>query len=136
VRRRNPPFRGRYALPGGFVDIGETVERACRRELMEETAERAGRFHLVGVYLRPQARTAGAHMLRSISRIRAAAAKAGDDAQAADWIKDWSRFELAFDHATLLADAKVSCDASSLRDLPNSPGSSHYSGPGQHLVAR
>jgi hypothetical protein len=41
-----------------------------------------------------------------VTRIRAAAAKAGDDAQAADWIKEWSRLELAFDHATILADAK------------------------------
>src|SRR5262245_22589557 len=33
IRRGRPPYVGRYALPGGFVDIGETVEAACRREL-------------------------------------------------------------------------------------------------------
>jgi 8-oxo-dGTP diphosphatase len=107
VRRRNPPFRGHYALPGGFVDIGETVEQACRRELMEETAVRAGRLHLVGVYSDPRRDPRG-HIcsVAFVTRIRAAAAKAGDDAQAADWIKEWSRLELAFDHVTILADAK------------------------------
>lgn len=34
VRRKYPPFKGQYALPGGFVEIGETVENACRRELL------------------------------------------------------------------------------------------------------
>jgi len=35
IRRRNPPFMGCYALPGGFVEIGETVEDAARREVMD-----------------------------------------------------------------------------------------------------
>ena len=54
IRRGNPPFKGRYALPGGFVDVGETVEDACRRELMEETGVKAGRLELIGVYSDPK----------------------------------------------------------------------------------
>ncbi|GAG77102.1 unnamed protein product, partial [marine sediment metagenome] len=37
IRRKNPPFQGELALPGGFVDVGETVENACIREAKEET---------------------------------------------------------------------------------------------------
>ena len=37
IRRRWPPAKGALALPGGFVEVGETVERACVRELAEET---------------------------------------------------------------------------------------------------
>src|SRR5690606_39615632 len=54
IKRKNPPFQGQFALPGGFVDVGETVEDACRRELMEETGVRAGRLTLVGVYSDPK----------------------------------------------------------------------------------
>ena len=35
IRRKNEPFKGEYALPGGFIDIGETTEASCRREVLE-----------------------------------------------------------------------------------------------------
>ena len=37
IKRGNAPYEGQYALPGGFVEIGESVEEACRREMKEET---------------------------------------------------------------------------------------------------
>ena len=54
VRRGQPPFKGMQALPGGFVEIGESVEQACRRELREETGVRAGSLRLIGVYSDPR----------------------------------------------------------------------------------
>src|SRR5690606_7419628 len=53
IRRKFPPFEGGFALPGGFVDVGETVEDACRRELKEETGLEAGDLTLIGVYSDP-----------------------------------------------------------------------------------
>jgi len=107
VRRKNPPFKGARALPGGFVRIGETVEEACRRELMEETGVEAGRLQLVGVYSDPKRDPRGhTCSVTFLTRVSDVTPKPGDDAEAADWVKDWSGFELAFDHAKILADAQ------------------------------
>lgn len=53
IRRGKPPFAGRLALPGGFVDVGETVEDACRREIEEEAGVNVRDLALVGVYSAP-----------------------------------------------------------------------------------
>jgi len=107
IKRKNPPYAGKYALPGGFVDIGETVEDACRRELMEETAIKAGRLELIGVYSNPlrdpRGHTCSVAFLTCLARGRP---KAGDDAAGAEWVKGWSKLDLAFDHARIVADAR------------------------------
>lgn len=107
IRRNNPPFKGRHALPGGFVDVGETVEAACRRELKEETGLRVGALTLIGVYSSPKRDPRG-HIcsVAFLGRVRSAAVRAGDDAAAAEWIKDWRGVRLAFDHAQILRDAE------------------------------
>jgi 8-oxo-dGTP diphosphatase len=106
IRRKHPPFAGAYALPGGFVDIGETVEAACRRELLEETGVKAGKLTLVGVYSDPARDTRG-HTCSVAFLVTAprAAAVAGDDAAAVEWVTGWRRAELAFDHRQIVADA-------------------------------
>ncbi|MBN9263794.1 MAG: NUDIX hydrolase [Hyphomicrobium sp.] len=106
IRRKNPPYVGHYALPGGFVDVGEMVEDACRRELMEETGVKAGSLHLVGVYSDPK-RDPRFHTAAVVylTRVRAPKAVAGDDAAAVEWVEDWRKAELAFDHGQILRDA-------------------------------
>lgn len=106
IERKNEPFRGHFALPGGFVDIGETVEDACRRELMEETGVKAGKLTLVGVYSDPNRDPRGhAASVVFLTRVRTNKTEAGDDAASAQWVADWRKLPLAFDHAKILADA-------------------------------
>lgn len=106
IRRGRPPFKGQYALPGGFVEIGETVETACRRELKEETGMTVRALKLVGVYSDPKRDPRGhCCSVAFLARVNSAKPSAGDDAAAAEWVKDWRREKLAFDHADILADA-------------------------------
>jgi 8-oxo-dGTP diphosphatase len=106
VRRGNPPFKGRYAIPGGFVDVGETVEDACRRELLEETGVKVRRMAFVGVYSDPKRDPRGHTVsIAFAARVKRAKAKAGDDAAAAEWVRVTKSTRLAFDHTKILKDA-------------------------------
>ena len=109
IRRGHPPYAGSYALPGGFVEIGETVEEACRREALEETGINVDALRLVGVYSDP-ARDPRGHTV-SVTYVTilpcAIVPKAGSDAAGAEWIDDWRSVELAFDHAQILEDAEA-----------------------------
>lgn len=107
IRRKHPPFQGSYALPGGFVDVGETVEAGCRRELREETGLQVGTLTLIGVYSDPTRDPRGhtcsvAYLGSNVSGVL----QAGDDAASAEWVSDWRAAALAFDHALILADAE------------------------------
>jgi len=106
VRRKFPPFQGAYALPGGFVEIGETVEAACARELLEETGIKAGKLSLIGVYSSPDRDPRG-HTCSAafLVKARRQTAVAGDDAAAVAWVDNWRHVELGFDHAAIVADA-------------------------------
>lgn len=106
IRRGNPPFKGKLALPGGFVDVGETVEEGCRRELREETGIEAGTLKLIGVYSDPKRDPRG-HVvsIAYLTKVGDVTATAGDDAAAIEWVSDISNLELAFDHRTIIEDA-------------------------------
>jgi len=106
IRRKNPPFQGQYALPGGFVEYGETTEQAAARELAEETGLRATALLLVGVYSEP-GRDPRQHIVSIAYLVRVAdyAPRAGDDASEAEFVADWERERLAFDHDKIVADA-------------------------------
>ncbi|MBO0750539.1 MAG: NUDIX hydrolase [Bradyrhizobiaceae bacterium] len=106
IRRKNPPFRGRYALPGGYVNYGESAEQAAARELKEETGLTATRLSLVGVYSDPQRDPRG-HVVSIAYRVDTASQDpdAGDDAAAARFVAGWEKLGLAFDHGKIVADA-------------------------------
>jgi 8-oxo-dGTP diphosphatase len=107
IRRKNPPFKGQYALPGGFVEYGEPVEYAARRELQEETGLKVRSLHLIGAYSDPRRDPRG-HII-SIAYLavepRCTSARGGDDAAAAEFIGNWRKLKLAFDHNKIVRDA-------------------------------
>jgi 8-oxo-dGTP diphosphatase len=109
IRRKNEPFKGSYALPGGFVGIGETVEAACRREVQEEVGIELGDLSLVGVYSDPKRDPRGHTVSAAYLALlpRAVAPRAGSDAERAEWVANWRKRALAFDHAEILDDAEL-----------------------------
>lgn len=103
IKRKNPPHG--WALPGGFVDIGETVAAAAVREAREETQSRVTLTALLGCYSDP-ARDERGHTVGLVY-----IAETGDEPAAADDAADLAWFELdalpsplCFDHETILQD--------------------------------
>lgn len=103
IERKNYPHG--WAIPGGFVDVGETVEAAAMREMREETGLEVELTDLLGVYSRPDRDPRG-HTVSLVYVGRAQGSpRADDDAKdAALFPLDAPPAPLAFDHAEILAD--------------------------------
>lgn len=103
IERRNPPHG--FALPGGFVDIGESLEQAAVREAREETALHVTLKALLGCYSDP-GRDPRGHTVSAVYIATAEGeAQARDDARAVHLVDPCHPPEpLVFDHALILQD--------------------------------
>jgi ADP-ribose pyrophosphatase YjhB (NUDIX family) len=105
VKRSKEPFKGMLALPGGFVNEGETAEDAMKREVLEETALEVEPVEILGVYSDP-ARDPRKHTMTVVfvAIITGGTEKSGDDAAGLEWVELADPGKVAFDHAQILAD--------------------------------
>ncbi len=105
IRRENPPYQGYYALPGGFVEVGESTETAVCREAKEETGLEIDLLGLVGVYSDP-ARDPRGHVVSICYIARGhGVLKSGSDARSAEVFPVDKLPPLAFDHGNMIRDA-------------------------------
>ena len=107
IKRGRDPYKGRWALPGGFVEYGETTEEAVTREVEEETGLKCKIADLIGVYSAPDRDPRG-HTISVAYRlnVREGKAAAGDDAAETLWVQyDELPESIAFDHAAIIEDA-------------------------------
>ena len=105
IRRGSDPYEGHWALPGGFVEVGETLESAAAREAEEETGLKVEIVRLIGVYSDPDRDPRGHNVsVAYLARAQDGEPSAASDAAEASFL-DPSTVELAFDHEKIIADA-------------------------------
>lgn len=105
VQRQNDPFKGMWALPGGFVDENETVRHACMREAKEETGLVVMPQDLIDVYSEPKRDPRGYVISVLFScYVMKGELKAGDDAANTKWFPLKQLPPLAFDHGQMIED--------------------------------
>lgn len=108
IQRRYDPFPGQFAIPGGFVEYGESLEEAVVREVREETGLETRVASLVGVYSRPDRDPRG-HVISAVFALEATGGtlSSGSDAAGVEPLDLEALPELAFDHAEILADFRA-----------------------------
>ena len=116
IKRKNEPFKDHWALPGGFVEYGESVETAAMREAKEETSIDVELIDLVGVYSKPDRDPRG-HTVTVAFTAKGDLSKRNADSDAKE-INIFSKTQLdeiniAFDHVEIINDC--------LKKAKNSP---------------
>lgn len=107
IKRKNNPYAGHWALPGGFIDPGETPDQAAIRELAEEAGLHVNHATFVGEFREPGRDPRMEHTWSwaySVHIADKAETTAGDDASATAWIpiNKLGKMQLAFDHGAIL----------------------------------
>lgn len=109
IRRGNEPFKNMWALPGGFIEMDELLEDACKRELLEETGIKVEKMTQFKTYDEvdrdPRHRTISVVFTTELENREEV--EGGDDAAQADWFCLDSLPQLAFDHQQILEDFKT-----------------------------
>ena len=107
IQRGNPPFKGAWAFPGGFMNMDETTEQCAIRELEEETGLKVTAVDQIGAYSKvdrdPRGRTITVAYLAIIDSPEKVIGQ--DDAAKAEWFPITELPHLAFDHYDIMQDA-------------------------------
>ena len=110
INRKNEPFKGRWALPGGFVDMDEELEQAAKRELAEETGLQGvslEQMHTFGECGRDPRGRQITIVFAGVAKDNFNSIEAGDDAADAKWfdVENLPK-DLAFDHNEVIKFAR------------------------------
>ena len=105
VKRKNPPFKGQWSLPGGKLDGNETIEQTAIREAKEETGLDIKLTGILGVYSKPGRDPRGRYVSVVFrAEVLGGEPLAGDDAEAFITTRNYLNYALAFDHNSILTD--------------------------------
>jgi len=105
IQRHNEPFKGMWALPGGFVDENEPAKHACIREAFEETGLEVTTIKISDEYSSPDRDPRGFTIsLVFLCSVKKGTLKAGDDAKNAQWFSLYNLPPMAFDHKKMIDD--------------------------------
>ena len=109
IKRRNDPFSGCYALPGGFPEMDEPMIKAAARELFEETGIEGVELNPLAIFDKIDRDPRGRNIAIAFYGFASSdnsTLKAGDDAEEANWFPLDDLPELAFDHKDIILAAK------------------------------
>ena len=106
IKRKNEPFAGKWALPGGFVDMNESLENAAARELLEETRLSLANMEQFKTYGNVDRDPRGRNIAVVFYSVipEAVTVTGSDDAAEAKWFDVTDLPELAFDHNRIITD--------------------------------